>query len=154
VVSNKIQHHKKRAFLAAYSETGNISKSAEIAEIDRSTHYEWLNTDADYKEAFEQAHEVAGDRLEQEARRRAVEGVEEPVFYKGEEVGTIRKYSDPLLIFLLKGAKPEKYKERTQNENKNDNTNVNVNTDIDLSKLSEKELESLERLAEKLAGSE
>ena len=46
-------------------------------------------------------------------RRRAVEGVEEPVgWYKGEAGGVVRKYSDTLLIFLLKGRKPEMYRER------------------------------------------
>ena len=69
------------------------------------------------------------DRLEAEARRRAIEGIEKPVFYKGkmcyrdevdpatgERRGTgepllIRKSSDVLLMFLLKGARPEKYRE-------------------------------------------
>ena len=51
--------------------------------------------------------------LEREARRRAVEGVEEPVgFYKGEPSAYVRKYSDTLLIFLMKGARPDKYRDR------------------------------------------
>jgi hypothetical protein len=68
--------------------------------------------DPDYQAEFEEAHKEACDRLEQEARRRAVEGVDEPVFYKGEHCGVVRKYSDTLLIFLLNGAMPHKYKSR------------------------------------------
>ncbi len=55
----------------------------------------------------------AADVLEAEAHRRAVEGVEEAVgWYKGEAGGTVRKYSDVLLIFLLKSLQPERYRER------------------------------------------
>ena len=38
------------------------------------------------------------------------------MFYKGAETGTVRKYSDALLTLLLKGAKPDKYKDRVQSE--------------------------------------
>ena len=48
--------------------------------------------------------------------RRAHSGFDEPVFYKGIETGTVRKYSDTLTIFLLKGFKPDKYKDRVANE--------------------------------------
>lgn len=48
--------------------------------------------------------------------RRAREGVDEPVFYQGDECGSVRKYSDTLAIFLLKGAMPEKYRENTRME--------------------------------------
>src|SRR5258708_1551551 len=67
-----------------------------------------------YAAAFADAHEEACDSLEQEARRRATEGVDEPVFYQGKECGTVRRYSDTLLIFLLKGALPSKYKDRVE----------------------------------------
>lgn len=53
--------------------------------------------------------------LEAEAVRRASEGTLKPTgWHKGEPSGYIREYSDILLIFLLKGAKPEKYAERVQ----------------------------------------
>jgi hypothetical protein len=112
----KIRNPKKRAFLAAVARTGNVTISAEIADVARSAHYQWLEADPVYVEAFEDAMEQAAQRLEAEARRRAEEGVEEPVFYKGKKCGVIRKYSDTLLIFLMKGAMPDKYKERTSTE--------------------------------------
>ena len=34
--------------------------------------------------------------------------------YKGQAGGTVRRYSDTLLIFLLKGLKPEVYRERLE----------------------------------------
>lgn len=47
--------------------------------------------------------------LENEALRRALKGTEEHVFYKGEITGAKTKYSDALLIALLKAHCPEKY---------------------------------------------
>ncbi|MDP2936788.1 MAG: hypothetical protein Q8O86_09895 [Dehalococcoidia bacterium] len=38
-------------------------------------------------------------------------GTEKPVFQGGQQVGVVREYSDVLLIFLLKGARPEKYRD-------------------------------------------
>ena len=49
-------------------------------------------------------------------------GVEQPVFYKGEVCGSVRKYSDVLLIFLLKGLRLEVYR-----ENKHITGDINVN---------------------------
>ena len=52
---------------------------------------------------------MAADILEDEVDRRAVEGVEKPVgWHKGKPGGYVREYSDTLLIFLLKGDRPEK----------------------------------------------
>lgn len=116
ILFNEIQHPKKRAFLAAYSECGTITRAAEIAGIDRGTHYNWIKEDTVYAKACDAAYEQAAERLEEEARRRAVEGVQKPVFYKGEECGVVQEYSDTLLIFLLKGAKPDKYAERTHTD--------------------------------------
>jgi hypothetical protein len=36
------------------------------------------------------------------------------VFYQGQMCATVRKYSDTLLIFLLKGRKPERYREQVE----------------------------------------
>ena len=63
--------------------------------------------DDDYTEAFDHAKQEAVETLEAEARRRAVDGWEVPVCQGGRKVGAIRKYSDLLLIFLLKAAAPE-----------------------------------------------
>jgi hypothetical protein len=40
------------------------------------------------------------------------------VFYQGIQTATVRKYSDTLLIFLLKGRKPERYRERVEHSGK------------------------------------
>ncbi len=109
----KIAHPYKRAFLAAFRETGNVRLAREVAKVGRSSHYRWLEKDPEYREAFDVAKEDAADVLEAEAHRRAVDGWEEPVgWYKGVAGGTVRRYSDVLLIFLLKALRPERYRER------------------------------------------
>jgi len=112
----EITHEKKRAYLVAVIATGSRTEAAEVAGISRGTPYGpvWRN-DAVLQAALRQAEEASADLLEAEARRRAVQGVEEPVgWYKGKPGGYVRKYSDVLLIFLLKGLRPDKYKDRME----------------------------------------
>ncbi|MDQ2782746.1 MAG: hypothetical protein M3Y26_09485 [Actinomycetota bacterium] len=110
----QVRHLKKRAFLAAYAELGTVTHAAKAANVHRTTHTDWLAADPDYAEAFEVAKEQAIEKLEREAIRRAVEGVDKPVYQGGKMVGTIREYSDVLLIFQLKALRPDKYRERFQ----------------------------------------
>ena len=39
-------------------------------------------------------------------------GVEKPVHYKGKRVDTVRRFSDTLLMFLLKARRPDIHRER------------------------------------------
>jgi len=66
-------------------------------------------------------------KLEDEAERRAVEGVEEDVFSPhGKKVGKRRVYSDALLVRLLKAAAPEKYSDSPQQHQGGLTLNVNL----------------------------
>lgn len=112
----KVRHAKKRAFLAAFAKTGVILHAAAAAGCDRHMHAYWLRRDATYREAFRIAQEESIERMELEARRRAVNGVDEPVFQGGKQVGLIRRYSDTLLIFQLKAARPSVYRENVRHE--------------------------------------
>lgn len=95
---DKIQHPQKRALLRAYSLSMRLGQSCEAAKIHRWMHYHWLKADSAYKDAFAEARTMAAEVLEEEAVKRGM--------------GTTEGASDTLLIFLLKGAKPETYKER------------------------------------------
>lgn len=99
-------------FLEALAQSGNITLSAKKARVNRTSIYNRRNEDKAFAEAWDNALADAGDLLEEEARRRAVRGVKKPVYQGGTLVGYVPEYSDTLLIFLLKGAKPEKYRER------------------------------------------
>jgi len=111
-VSRINRHDKRDAFLAAFAQLGTISHAAEAAGVSRDDHYAWLKKDPDYPRLYAEAGERARESMVREARRRAIEGTEKPVYQGGKRVGTIRDYSDTLLIFLMKGAMPETYRER------------------------------------------
>lgn len=100
------------SFLAALAAVGNVSEAAKAAGVSRAFVYTERKADPAFAALWDDALDGAADVMEREAFRRAVEGVDEPVFQQGQEIGTIRKYSDTLLIFLLKGARPNKYRER------------------------------------------
>jgi hypothetical protein len=89
----KTSHIKKRAFIAAFSRCGSLSKAAQRAKIDRRTHYNWLRDDPWYKQAFRQAIQEAGDALEDKLNDLAHEG------------------NVTAAIFLLKGLRPERYRD-------------------------------------------
>ena len=126
---------KQRAFLAAYSVSGVIAVAARAAKVPRVMHYMWHRDNKDYRLAFQDAKGEAIDALEEEARRRAKDGVRRVKFYKGtplmipafNEAGEMIKdakgeivmfpyyeheYSDRLLEFILTAARPKKFKHR------------------------------------------
>jgi len=109
-------------FLRIYSEVGRVDVAARIAGIGRRTHYHKLKTDPAYRKAFELAEECAVQALEDEAIRRAKEGVRRPVMYQGKAVKlngrTVYeiRYSDSLLIALLKRFRPHLYCEHVRAE--------------------------------------
>lgn len=111
------------AFLAALRECGNVTVACGMAKIDRTTPYKHREADAEFASAWDAALLDAADLLEAAARKRATEGVRRKKFTRtgdpimDEETGKQYEeyeYSDTLLIFLLKGALPEKYRERQE----------------------------------------
>ena len=112
----KLTFKKRTAFLSALAEYGNVTQAADKAGVNRVYLYEVRAEDKAFKKEWEEAARYGALRLEDEARRRAIEGWEEPVWHKGMECGTVRKYSDTLLIVLLKAHHPEKYAERNKTE--------------------------------------
>jgi hypothetical protein len=139
----------KKPFLKALAETGNVSIACKVARVERSTAYDHQNEkhamyDAAFAKAWSDALETAADILEAEARRRGFEGWDEPVFGSGGpgqgtvQVGTVRKYSDALLIVLLKSVRPHKFREHyhfQQNNQQNNNIVVNWDEFLDLARL-------------------
>lgn len=113
----KVTPEKKAAFCAALAATGgNVTRACEAVDVCRMTAYRWRQEDPEFADEWDRARSIGIDALEDEALRRAFEGVDVPITYRGEVTGTMREYSDTLAIFLLKGAKPEKYRERVSTE--------------------------------------
>jgi hypothetical protein len=67
----------------------------------------------------------AMNMVEEEITRRAIEGVEEDVYYKGEVVGKKKNYSDTLLLERARALDPQRYGRKSQ---VNVDANVTVET--------------------------
>lgn len=112
----------KLVFLMCLSRCGLIGKSAAAAGVRYMTVKEHRRKDPLFDEAVEEALGYFRDRLESEALRRAINGVEVPLYYKGEQVGTRLEYSDRLLEKLMDRYIPE-YRDANR-------VDVNLNTGV------------------------
>lgn len=136
-----VRHNRRtRArLLAEFAVCGRIDLACSAVGVSRDTHYEWLKKDPEYSKSFDDARDQAVDMLEAEAWRRAREGVPEPIVHAGRRVvetidvpeldgdgkptgKTVKvdrslvvvRYSDQLLMFLLKGRKREVYGDKIE----------------------------------------
>jgi hypothetical protein len=105
---------KVRLFLRELRDNGGfVGKACETVKVSKPSVYAWRKRHSIFAAAWDRVVELATEDLENEARRRAYHGVEEPVFYQGEVCGHIRKFSDALLMFTLKARKSE-YRDKIQ----------------------------------------
>lgn len=133
--TNKKRPRWSKAFLTSLAISGIVGAACAAAEIERSTAYRLRENDETFAAEWEEALDTAADALESEARRRAERGVQRLKFHNGvlikvqaespEGIPLVdvdgnpimvpyveHEYSDTLAIFLLKGMKPEKYRDR------------------------------------------
>lgn len=107
----------KQAFLDALSKSGLIADACIVAGIERTSPHRWRKEDPQFAQAFDDALEFAGDSLEKEARRRAMEGVHRKRYDKdGNLISEEIVYSDTLMLALLKANKPDKFIDRSKAE--------------------------------------
>lgn len=106
----------KARFIEWLCRSGNVLDASRKAKIARSEVYAEREADPAFAAAWDEALVIATEALELEARRRAEKGVLEPIFYQGVKVGTVRRYSDSLLMFLLKAHRPAVYRENIRQE--------------------------------------
>lgn len=71
-------------YLHAIAEGSTHSEACRAAGCTLGAPYARAKTDPDFAAALAEAKEASADLLEREARRRAIEGVEEPVVYQGQ----------------------------------------------------------------------
>lgn len=106
--------HQQGLYINAIRETGLEASARRIAGVSKRAVENTIEENPDFAEQLEDAMDCAADVLEAEARRRAVDGYEEDVYYKGEFVGTTTKYSDSLLALLLKGRRRQVFGDVTK----------------------------------------
>ncbi|MGD0767490.1 MAG: hypothetical protein ABSB42_04620 [Tepidisphaeraceae bacterium] len=128
---------KKAEFLVAFGQVGNMTRAAESVGITRRSAQKWANDDPVFAEELQQAKLEAADRLIEEARRRAKDGLLRMKFHGGEPIIDPRtkepyfemEYSDVLLIVLLKGLLPEQFRE---NYTFDHNMNLHVSGEVNV----------------------
>ena len=138
---SQIPYPWREPFLAALREYPVFGFACEAVGIDRSTMWRHRDKDPEFADACEQAMEAGIDKAEKEAFRRGVHGWHEPVIDKGrlawayqrkvDEDGvesyspvlddngqpvplTVKKHSDSLLQFVLKGRRRSTYGDKTE----------------------------------------
>jgi hypothetical protein len=147
---------KREKFLKALAAGASVAKAAKAAGWSRQSAYLYRRENEEFAEEWDAALEAGTDLLEDEALRRATEGL---VRYKFDKHGDPllnpktnqpyfeRQYSDTLLIVMLKARRPDKYRERASIEHSGKVQSQNV--PADLSQLSKAELNQLENLLAK-----
>lgn len=100
----------KELFLGWLRKGYTPKRAAAECGIGRATVFAWRAEDDDFREAWAEAYDEGTDVFEDEAKRRAVDGVDRPIFQQGECVGFERVYSDSLMQMMLQGRRPGVYK--------------------------------------------
>ena len=100
-------------YLQAIPRVRTSSGAMRVAGITWRDLARWRTQD-EFNEREQAARDVIADKLEHEAYKRAVNGERKPIYQAGTLVGYQVEKSDPLLAMLLKAAKPEKYRERSE----------------------------------------
>jgi hypothetical protein len=101
----------KQIFIDELARSGNVLLSSRKAGVRRTSVYQTRKDDPAFADQWDDAIDESVDLLEAVARGRAVNGTDKPVYQGGVQVGTIRQYSDTLLIFLLKAHRPERFRD-------------------------------------------
>ena len=103
---------RKQLFLVAIRNGDSVLDACALVGVSNRTAYNHRRRDPAFAEAWRLARKMYRLPLELAAFQRGVEGIEEPVYRYGKQVGTRRHYSDALLKVLLAGEKPRKYGRR------------------------------------------
>jgi hypothetical protein len=103
---------RRLLFLAALRDGASVLEACATVGVSNRTAYNHRDRDPDFARDWGLAVRMCRAPLELAAFARGVEGIDEPVYRYGKQVGTCRRYSDALLRTLLAGEKPRKYGRR------------------------------------------
>jgi hypothetical protein len=93
----------KKAMIAALEQSlGIVTTAAKSVGIDRTTHYEWMKFDEDYKAAVDSIQDITLDFAESQLHKQIKDGeVTSTIFYlktKGKKRGYIERIENDLSI--------------------------------------------------------
>lgn len=142
--SSKFTASRREKYLAILRDTGEPATARDEVGICYGTIVEHRRKTPGFRDDEEESLRQYRATIGKEIHRRAIEGVDEPVFYLGEVAGYVRKYSDRLLIEHAKRHVPE-YREKI----KIDQTGTLTVGMADLGSLSEESRNDLRRILER-----
>lgn len=92
---------RKVQFLEALAERGNVRRACAVVGISRAAAYLLRRRDAVFARGWAAAQVLGREVAIETLADRAVDGVSEPVFHRGEQVGTRVRYDSRLLLAHL-----------------------------------------------------
>ena len=124
----KLTAEKRERFCSILADGSSVTAAAKAIDVSRASLYSARALDPEFAAAWDEAIESGTDTLEDGAVKRA------------------KNSSDPLLMFLLKGRRPEKFKDRSAVDS---TVKAEMKLTADWSKLSPEEAATMVRLVEK-----
>ena len=100
-VPQQFSRDQQADFLDALASWGNVRASARVAGVSRSTAYRMRGACPRFRELWDAALVLAQPQVEEVLADRALNGVEETVFYHGEAVATRKTFDSRLLLAHL-----------------------------------------------------
>lgn len=104
----------RKVFLGHLAKGGIIAAACRKAKVGVVTVFDHRARDAAFDAQVQAALEESIDAVELEIRRRAITGVNEPVYYKGIVAGHVRRYSDGLLTLLAKAKRRKEFGDKSE----------------------------------------
>lgn len=96
-------------FLESLRDQGAVTEACQVTGIGRRTAYDQRERDPAFAGAWDEIVNTQLDNIEDAVVKRAREGWLEPVWHEGKRVGTKRKFSDTLQIFVLRQRRPNRW---------------------------------------------
>lgn len=134
----------RKVILEHLAKYGDLAGAAQAVRLGYSSVCEYISRNPDFLREAEEALAVHKSRIEQAIYKRAIEGWDEPKFSSRGQIGTVRRFSDVLLMFYAKRHIRE-YRDA-------DNANVGLpaiqqnNLVLDFSNLTAKQRQALRSL--------
>jgi hypothetical protein len=101
------------AFIEALADTGSVASACKAVDMSTVGAYQLRRQSGaeGFRAAWDRALDLGVRRIEDVTMDRALNGVEEPVYSYGEQIGTRTRYNDRLLMFILRNRAPHRFAE-------------------------------------------
>ncbi len=101
----------QRSFLHAWLAVGSKMLARKVMGLCNQTPLNWKKGSDAFAAACKEVEEMIADNLEDELHQRALHGIKKAIVFQGKVTGHLQEKDAATLIFALKGAKPDKYRE-------------------------------------------